>query len=364
MRIAIDCRGRAGVGRVVSNIAIGVAPRVDHLVLLGDPEQIRTWGDFSGNVEIVPFMSPVYGWQEQVRFPVSRIRFCNILHVPHFNVPFRPLKCPLVCTVNDTAHLAGILPMSVLQKAAAQIYYRYAVHRAVHIITLSEFSRQEICNRLKVPRDRITVIHPGVDTRVFYARRRESVQEVLSTHHISEPYLLVLGSIRTHKNVGRILQAFVLLKNRDKIPHHLVIVGQRGGFRIDTRLPEIPPHIARDVIFTGTLDDEKIAALYSGAEAFIFASIYEGFGLPPLEAMACGTPVAVSNAASMPEAVGSAGAYFNPFDIEDIARVVLDLIGSPEKRRRMSQQGREWALRSTWEHAIEEHLRVYETYAR
>jgi glycosyltransferase involved in cell wall biosynthesis len=202
-----------------------------------------------------------------------------------------------------------------------------------------------------------------VDTGVFSPRREAEVTLVLYSLGIRRPYLLVLGSVRPHKNVARVLEAFGKLKEAG-IPHQLVVVGKREGFRISEELPELPGAIAEHVIFTGFLSEAEIMALYSGADLFLFASLYEGFGLPPLEAMACGAPVAVSRAASLPEVVGDAGAYFDPLSAEDIAGTVLRVLRDPEERARLARAGHERVARLTWEQTARGHLEVYEKYAR
>ncbi len=362
MIVALDARMTEGIGTVIRNVAAGVAPHLERLLLLGHPDQLAQWDLRAGNVEIVPFTAPVYGWREQAGFPMARIRGCNLLHVPHFNVPIRRLPCPLVVTIHDTAHLAGALPMGGTYRVAAQLYYRHAVRRASHLLTDSNFSRRELETRLGVSRDRITVVPPGVDGTRFMPRPQE-VQPVLDRLGIHAPYLLILGSVRPHKNIGMALKAFAALKQREGIPHTLVVVGRKEGFRIGTRL-ELPEEaVLRDVVFTGYLSDDEIVKLYSGAEIFVFPSLYEGFGLPPLEAMACGTAVAVSRAGAIPEVVGDAGAYFDATDADDIARTILSLLTDPQRRRQLADAGRARAGTFTWNRAVEGHLAVYRAYA-
>jgi glycosyltransferase involved in cell wall biosynthesis len=161
-----------------------------------------------------------------------------------------------------------------------------------------------------------------------------------------------------------VLEAFRKLKERGDIPHQLVVVGKQEGFRITEELPILPPEIALHVVFTGFLGEKETAALYSGADLFLFASLYEGFGLPPLEAMACGAPVAVSRAASLPEVVAEAGAYFDPYSVDEIAETALKILRDPAGRDRLVRAGRERVTQLTWERSAEGHLEVYKKYAR
>lgn len=364
MIMAIDARMKEGVGTLIRNVVMRTAERVERMLVLGDPSAVSGWGALPKTVEIIPFTSPIYGWREQLRFPASKLGGCNVVHIPHFNVPIRTLPCPLIVSIHDTAHLAGILPMSVAYRAAALLYYRHAVRRARHIITGSSFSKGEIISRLNVNPEKITVIPDGVDSAKFHRQSEGRIRQVLSRLGFARPYIMILGSVRPHKNIGMALRAFEILKIRKGIPHRLVIVGRKEGFRVNAELPGISKHISQDVVFTGFLSEEEIIALYSGADLFLFQSLYEGFGLPPLEAMSCGTPVAASRIASIPEVVGEAGAYFDPHDPESVSETVLGLLNDKHERDRLSRAGKIRAEMFTWERTAEGHFSVYTAFAR
>ncbi|MCW5896050.1 MAG: glycosyltransferase family 4 protein [Bacteroidetes bacterium] len=358
MKIALDCRMKHGVETVVKNIAPLIAAE-EELRVLGDTRRFNEWWSGGIPAKYIPFDAPIYGLREQFEFPLDKIRDCDLLHVPHFNIPVRRLPMPLVVTINDVGHLAGVLPIGWGYKQAAKFYYSYAAKKASHIITISEFSKQEIISRLNVPPEKVTVIHCGVDTKMFHRVSEEKTNRVLSRLHLQSPYLMISGSVRPHKNIGRVLQAFIELKKRHRIPHKLAIVGEREGFRINSELPSLDDDIAEDVVFTGFISDDDLIALYSGCEVFIFASIYEGFGLPPLEAMACGAPVAVSHAASLPEVVGDAGLYFDPFSVEEIVNAVNSLITDQTTRERLSVASLARAREFGWAARAEEYLEIY-----
>jgi glycosyltransferase involved in cell wall biosynthesis len=359
MKVALDCRMKHGVETVVKNIVPDIAPEVQTLYLMGERKRFEAWWPEGIPGTVVPFAAPIYGLREQIEFPLREIRDCNLLHVPHFNIPVRRLPFPLLVTINDVGHLAGVLPMSWSYKQVAKFYYSHAVKRAAHLVTLSEFSKQEIIARLNVSPEKITVIPCGVDTRRFHRVSEEITQEVLARLHVQPPYLMISGSVRPHKNVGRMLLAFKELKQRHHIPHKLVVVGEREGFRINSTLPQLPDDVARDVVFTGYLPDADLVALYSGCEVFLFGSLYEGFGLPPLEAMACGAPVAVSHAASLPEVVGDAGVYFDPYSVDDIVNAVSTLLGDRQQRTLAAAASLERAATFNWKQRAKDYLRVY-----
>lgn len=359
MKVALDCRMKHGVETVVRNIAPWISENVETLYLLGDPHRIAQWWPQGTRCKVVAFTAPIYGLREQFEFPLHEILDCNLLHVPHFNIPVRRLPFPLLVTINDVGHLAGVLPISWSYQKVAKLYYAHATKRAAHIITISEFSKREIITRLNVAPERITVIPCGVDTGRFHRVGEATIQRVLARLHVQRPYLMISGSVRPHKNVGRLLLAFKELKHRHHIPHTLVVVGEREGFRINSSLPRLPDEVAREVVFTGYLADDDLVALYSGCEVFLFGSVYEGFGLPPLEAMACGAPVAVSHAASLPEVVGDAGLYFDPYSVDDIVRAISTLISDPELRGRTSAASLRRAALFSWPARAQQYLDVY-----
>ncbi len=348
-----------GVETVVKNIVPHIASQVDEVFALGDSHRFKDWWPDEKHICYVNFTAPVYGVKEQLEFPLDELRGCNVLHVPHFNIPFRRLPFPLLVTINDLAHLAGVLPMSWSHTQAARLYLKHAVWRADHIITLSEFSKREIIDKLNVDARKITMIPCAVDHQKFFPASDSQIQEVLQRLDIQRPYLMISGSVRPHKNLGRVLRAFKELKLRYKIPHQLVVVGEREGFRVRTELPRLPTEVQENIVFSGYVNDADLVGLYSGTEVFVFASLYEGFGLPPLEAMACGAPVAVSRAASIPEVVAEAGTYFDPYSVEEIVDAVYSLIANAEKRKLASAGSLRRAKLFEWKSSAQQYFQAY-----
>ena len=359
MKIAIDCRMKQGVATVGRNIVPYIVEEVSELFVLGDPKRFKEWWPQGLRASVVEFMAPVYGVREQIEFPLNGIRSCDVLHVPHFNIPVRKLPFPLVVTINDVAHLADVLPIRWAYKQAARLYYAHAATRADHIITLSEFSKNEVLSRLNVPSEKISVIPCAVDHSLFHPVDRQQIQQVVSRLQLSMPYLMISGSVRPHKNIGRALKAFAELKRRHRIPHQLVIVGEREGFRINSELPDLSDDIKASIKFTGYIGDDDLVALYSGTDVFVFPSLYEGFGLPPLEAMACGAPVVVSNAASIPEVVGEAGVYFDPYSVDNMVEAIYSIIANLAKRTTMVSASLQRAKAFQWSASAQSYVEVY-----
>ena len=186
----------------------------------------------------------------------------------------------------------------------------------------------------------MSVVHNGVDAAWYKGTQKKRPG--------AQPYLLFVGNVKPHKNLGRLLDAFDLLK--DRIPHSLMIVGQKDGFITgDKEVVRRAERFGKRVQFTGVLSDDKLRGIYAAADLLVFPSLYEGFGLPPLEAMACGTPVACSRAASLPEVCGNAVEYFDPQDSKDIAEKVLKLIQDGKRRKSLKNEGLKRVKGFSWD---------------
>jgi glycosyltransferase involved in cell wall biosynthesis len=184
------------------------------------------------------------------------------------------------------------------------------------------------------------------------------VAAVRSRYRLPEGYVLFVGSVERRKNLRGLLQAYARLLETD-VACPLVIVGtrRRGAGEIGRTLQEL--HLEESVIFTGYVPDADLPAIYTGADLFVFPSLYEGFGLPPLEAMACGTPVVCSNAASLPEVVGDAAIMVDPYDVEGLAEAMLRVLTDADLREHLRRKGLERARQFTWERTARETVAVY-----
>ncbi len=360
MRLAIDCRHRFGVGTVLRNVVPRLAAQVDALVLLGPRRLLRDWGWEAPNVALEPFEARVYGAAEQLRFPYRLRRSVDLLHVPNYNVPLA-WRAPLATTIHDLAHLSSALPTNAAQRAYARFFMGRAVRRSGAVITVSEFSRREISREFGVPPESITVAYNGVDPAVFHPPTASDcvsrrVAELLRTE---EPYILTAGSLRPHKNTSAVLLAFRDLKRRYGIPHRLVVVGEHRGFRLNVPLVTLPADLERAVHFTGFVDDQTLCALYGCCSAFVYPSLYEGFGLPPLAAMAGGAPVVASDRASLPEVVGDAGILVDPENAAALAAAIHRVLTDAGLRDRLRARGRARAATFTWDRTAAIYLEAF-----
>lgn len=256
-----------------------------------------------------------------------------------------------------------VYPDTVSKKTMDMLNYNINVtcKRADHIITISEFSKSEIIKYLDIPSDKISVMPCGVDLNIYRPDyTSKEVEFTIEKYNINDEYILYLGTLEPRKNIERLIEAYNLLKKSyaRKVPK-LVIAGKKGWMydKIFHLVEEL--QLKSDVIFTGYVNSEDIPMLFQGAKLFVFPSIYEGFGMPPLEAMACGTPVMVSNQASIPEVVGEAGYYINPYNVNDICDAMKTLIESNELRMRLREKGLLRAKNFTWNSSVIRLMDIY-----
>lgn len=217
------------------------------------------------------------------------------------------------------------------------------------IITVSEFSKKEIINYMDIKGDRIHVVTNGVDCEK-YNRERDLNQlgAVKRKYGIRGEYILYMGTLEPRKNIGVLLEAYNILTEDDNSLPKLVIAGKKGWMyeRLFQMVQEFG--LSDQIIFTGYIENDDCPVLMSGAKLFVFPSLYEGFGIPPLEAMACGTPVIVSDAEALLEATGESAVVFRSGDAADLSNKMKQLLGDKAKKERLSLAGRNWAERHTW----------------
>lgn len=232
--------------------------------------------------------------------------------------------------------------------------------KANYIITISEFSKNEIIKYLNISGDKIAVIPCAIDSSI-YNEELDTVHftEVKSKFNIDGEYFLYLGTLEPRKNIERLIDAYAMLvKSNPEVPY-LVLAG-KNGWNFDNIYKKVKKYGLEDkIIFTGYVESADAVVLLKGAFTFVFPSIYEGFGMPPLEAMACGVPVITSNVSSLPEVVQDAGYLVNPFSVEDICDAMLRLFNSEEERTRLKQEGIIRAKKFTWEESAKLLREVY-----
>ena len=304
-----------------------------------------------------------------VRVPLAlalelRRRPVDVLHVQYTAPPFCP--APVVTTIHDLAF--EHLPETFTRRGKAQLRLtvRRTARQAAHILTVSEFSRQDILKTYGLPPDKVTVTHNGCEAHFTPQPASEHETEAIKQKFgIARDYLLAVGSLQPRKNLVRLLRAYAQLREQQpSFQLQLVLVGRQLWLYQEILREIRQQNFAADVIVTGYANDEDLPALYRSAVALVYPSLFEGFGLPPLEAMACGTPVITSNSSSLPEVVGDAALLVNPYEESELAQAMWRITNNTALRSQLSQAGRQQAKRFTWSAAAEKTLRTYQTVIR
>ncbi len=275
----------------------------------------------------------------------------------HLLIPLHHTPC--VLTVHDLAFRLYPHCHKPLNYAFLNLAMPLFIRRADSIIVVSHSTKQDLVGLYGVDPNRITVIYEAADSR-FHPQPMETIERIRRKHSLMEPFVLCVSTIEPRKNLTRLIEAWQLIVRKSRYPGiRLVIAGKRGWlyqpfFR---RLEELG--LDREVILLGHVPDGDLPALYSGATLFVFPSLYEGFGLPVLEAMACGTPVVCSNTSSLPEIVGEAALTFDPVDVEEMAARIEEALHNEALREEMRKKSLQQAAKFSWERTAKETLQIY-----
>jgi glycosyltransferase involved in cell wall biosynthesis len=297
-----------------------------------------------------------------IRIPITlsaelRSHPVDVLHVQFTSPPFVP--CPVVVSIHDLSF--EHLPETFNRRSRAQLRFtvRRSARRAARVLALSEHARRDIISTYKIAPDLVTAIPLAAPNHFHPVEDENELRRVRQLYGINGDYILSVGSIQPRKNLARLLSAYERLRQTrppGRLPQ-LVLVGKRGWLYHET-LKAIE-ELGAGVIVTGYVPEADLPALYSGALCFVYPSFFEGFGLPPLEAMKCGTPVVTGDRTSLPEVVGDAGVLVNPFDIEAIASAISTLIDDSSLRSRLRIKSLNRARIFDWRETARRTLEVY-----
>jgi glycosyltransferase involved in cell wall biosynthesis len=285
----------------------------------------------------------------------------DLFHSPDFTLPPTLPGVPTLLTVHDLSFIrdpdsAWPSLRAFLNKAVPR-----SVQRATHVLADSQATKDDLIELFATPAEKITVLYSGVELRFAPVRDQAEIDRVCAKYQLPRPFILSLGTLQPRKNYERLIEAFASIVS--SVPHHLVITGGKG-WMYETIFGQVKRSgLEGRVHFPGFVDDADLPALYSAADLFAYVSLYEGFGLPLLEAMACGTPVIGSNTSSLLEVIGEAGLQVDPSNVGNITHAVQQMIEQPELRTRSIGLGLERAKLFTWDKAARELLTIYDRIA-
>jgi len=377
LRIGIDARflgseSSAGIGVYVEELVSNLLAidQEDTFFLFTDNRGKRFFPFYAPNLVHLPLSCPHYSWREQFYFPFKIMsQKLDLMHYTSFNAPviIHPQAKSLV-TVHDLtlSFFPGRTRRSLFYKTVYQFVLRRSVNLADQLVVDSEYSKKDLIHRLKVSPSKIKVIYLAADTRFKLLKGKKDKQKVEALKDrlgITRPYLLYVGQWREHKNLPRLVQALGSLVRHFNFNIQLVLGGKKDVKAIQLFETIRKLELQDRVIMPGYVSDDDLPYLYNGAELFVFPSLYEGFGLPPLEAMACGVPVAAAKSSSLPEVLDGGAVFFDPLKVDNMVEVLAGLLNSFTLRHRLKEKGLKRAKKFSYRHMAEETLNLYRAIA-
>ncbi|MCK4649383.1 glycosyltransferase family 4 protein [bacterium] len=373
MKIAIDVRPTvgqfAGIGKYTYNLVREIAKldRENEYLLYSFflkpfssniKEIAKSHPNFSLKASRIPGRLMRFFW-DYLKIPIEPfLGKVDVLHVTDYLMP-QVRKAKLVVTIHD------VTPLSLPQyhNRYTRTYIRNKLlsiaERADRIIAVSENTKRDIMSSLSIPESKIKVIYEAIDESYHPIEDIKFLDRIRKRYTLPDKFILHVGTIEPRKNITRLIKAFATLKKMKSLKHKLVIAGQKG-WRYDDIFREVKDlDLESEVIFIGYVSEEDLPGLYNAAQVFVYPSLYEGFGLAPLEAMACGTPVICSNTSSLPEVVGDAANVVDPYNTDEMARAIGEVLTDGKLRQEMGAKGLKRASLFSWKKAARETLSVY-----
>jgi glycosyltransferase involved in cell wall biosynthesis len=366
VRIGIDARKLHdfGIGTYIRNLLRQLArlDRDTEYVLLCRSADESVLASLGENFRPVAEAAGNYSIAEQLQIPRALKRQgVTLFHAPHYVLP--PLvRCRSVVTIHDCIHL--MFPQYLPNRFAlryARISMKLASKRATRVMTVSESSKRDLLRFLEIDPDKVVVIPNAYDERFGVEPREEDVVRVSERYQLHDEFVLYAGNVKPHKNLERLIDAFDRVRKRGLDHLKLVLIGDEISKYAALRRAVHQHQLHKHVRFLGYLPEETLAVMYRLAGVFVFPSLYEGFGLPPLEAMASGTPVVTSNVSSLPEVAGDAAVLVDPYDPAAIADGICRVLTDETLRRDLRRKGIARARQFSWEQSVR---RIHEIYTQ
>lgn len=369
MRIGIDARmyRESGIGRYIRNLIAHLQildQKNEYFIFLRKPEYENLVYNTENFHKVLADFS-WYGFSEQVRFPKLLKKYnLDLVHFPHFNIPVF-YKGKFVVTIHDLIHhnfrmqraTTRSKAVYVLKHKAFQYVFMTALKKSGEVITVSDYVKNELVKNWNISKDQVVVTKEAVEENIIRLSEEIKPEEILYTlkkYKIKKPYIFYVGNAHPHKNIRGLIKAFLKIKETDK-NLRLVLSGHDHYFW--TKIRDKYKH--KDVIYTGYIEDRELVALYKAAEIFVIPSLEEGFGIPILEAFACGVPVVSSSAASLPEVGGDACIYFDPKNIGDMVEKIQSTLKNKATLKKLQEKGSARYKIFSWKKLAQSTLKVY-----
>lgn len=368
MKIAIDIRRihDYGIGTYIRNLTNQLAEidRENSYLLIGTQKDLAELKPLPASFSLLEYAPSRSALRRRFRLPfLLRQRHVDVLHIPHLTA-IELLPCRLVITAHDAIDFIQPPPGPRFWQRLRTALYRRTLHRAARIIAVSQATKRDIERLFDLPEQKVEVIHNALDERLAVDHQPPNSQQTLERFQVSYPYVLYTGNVKPQKNIPRLIEAFAVLK--EELRQHpdygelrLIIIGDELGKHAHLRRTVVKCRAQQDVRFMGFLPYEILKVFYRHAAVFVFPSLHEGFGLPPLEAMAQGVPVVTSNCSALPEVVGHAALTVNPENVFDISRGMREVLLNRTLREQLIRAGFEQVRKFSWRRAA---LRVREIY--
>lgn len=346
MIITIDLRmwSSSGIGKVLQNTIPIFIKKFESVsfVLLGKKEYLDSIKWPSNVINIIDFKANIYSINEQIEAIKLIPKETNILWWPHWNIPIL-YKGILVTSIYDAFHLR--MPWSVrnfLKNLYTRLIFYILAKKSLMTLTISNFSKNELIKLTNIKSQDIHIAYPSVDKEWF--------EQTLSKPLLNSPYIIYVGNVKPHKDLKTLLKAFIL--NINKIEHKLIIVGKKEGFiEGDKNIEKLAKAYADKIIFTGWINDESVRQYVANADLMVFPSLYEGFGIPPLEAMACQCPVIASDIPVVKEICSDSVLNFKAGDVEDLSTKIFNLIHDKKLQKNLISRGSKLVRKYNWDYS-------------
>ncbi|MGH2612627.1 MAG: glycosyltransferase family 4 protein [Rhabdochlamydiaceae bacterium] len=358
-KVCIDIRMafHSGIGTYIRNLLPYIKKSNLSLKVLAPFSYIEKWPELK-TYDLIPFNAPIYSLREQIELSL-KIPLCDLFWSPHYNIPLGPIRAKRRLTsVHDVYHLAYGYRLGWLKKSYAKIMLQQVAYLSDHIVTISNFSKREIVQWAAIEEKKISVAYLGVNPLQFsLIQENEALQKIKHLYGLPHQYILFVGNLMFHKNLSRLLQAWLLVQSKHR-SYKLVLVGKKDRKSFYENVMSENPSLKNSVLQLGNIEQSHLPIIYQLAKGFILPSLYEGFGLPPLESMMMQCPTIVSKAASLPEVCQEASLYVDPYDVHDIAQKICELIENPTLRQTLVDKGLDHIKHFSWEKTAQTHLEI------